>query len=150
MNKYQIVLNSKRCIGCHGCTVHCKTNKNLPLGPILCEISHTPTVYIKGVPRVEFSFRNCHQCSEPYCAIVCPVEALHKREDGIVILDQEKCIGCMACAGACPWHIPQFNPETDKMIKCDLCVDRIDQGLKPACVSRCTTHALKLVTLVEA
>ena len=149
MNKYMIHLNTKRCIGCHGCEVHCKTSKNLPFGPILCEIDHNPIKSIKGVPKTEFSFRSCYQCDDPKCADICPVDALSKREDGIVMLDQETCIGCMACVGACPWGIPQMNPATGKMIKCDFCVDRLDAGLKPACVTKCTTHALKFVTLAE-
>lgn len=147
MNKYAIVLNSRRCIGCNGCVVHCKTNKQLPLGPILCEISHLPIVPLKGGPKTEFSFRSCYQCEAPYCAIICPTDALSKREDGIVVLDQDKCIGCMSCAGACPWGVPQLNPVTNKMVKCDYCVDRIDRDLKPACVTKCTTHALKFVTV---
>ena len=149
MNKYMIYLNTKRCIGCHGCEVHCKTNKNLPLGPILCEIGHKTLKSIKGMPKTEFSFRSCYQCDDPLCASICPVDAISKREDGIVVVDQEKCIGCMACTGACPWMIPQHNPLTNKMVKCDYCVDRIDAGLKPACITKCTTHALKLVTLSE-
>jgi Fe-S-cluster-containing dehydrogenase component len=149
MNKYMIYLNTRRCIGCHGCEVHCKDNKKLPFGPILCEIDHKPLKSIKGVPKTEFTFRSCYQCDDPYCAHICPTNALSKREDGIVMLDVEACIGCMACAGACPWGIPQFNPATNKMVKCDYCVDRLDQGLKPACVTKCTTHALKFVTLQE-
>lgn len=149
MNKYMIYLNSRRCIGCHACEVHCKTNKRLPFGPILCEIDHSPPKSIKGVPTTEFTFRSCYQCEDPSCARICPVNALFKREDGIVALDVDKCIGCMACSGACPWGIPQFNPANQKMIKCDYCVDRLEQGLKPACVTKCTTHALKLVRIAE-
>lgn len=149
MNKYTIILNSRRCIGCNGCVVHCKTNKQLPLGPMLCEVNHLPTTPLKGIPKTEFSFRSCYQCEDPYCAIICPVNALSKREDGIVVLDIDACIGCMACAGACPWGVPQLNPANNKMIKCDYCADRIDIGLRPACVSKCTTHALKFVTITE-
>ena len=149
MNKYTIHLNTKRCIGCHGCEVHCKTNKNLPIGPILCEISHEPLKSVRGIPKTEFAFHTCYHCDEPFCVPVCPTSAMVKRADGIVYVDQEKCIGCMACAKACPWGIPQLNPESKKAIKCDYCMDRIDNGLKPACVSKCTTHALKFVALIE-
>ncbi len=150
MNKYMIYLNSRRCIGCHGCEVHCKTNKNLPVGPILCEITHEPLKAVKGVPKTEFQFRSCYHCEEPFCVDICPTKAMQKRqEDGIVFVDADKCIGCMACAGACPWGIPQLNPETGKAVKCDYCMDRVDAGLKPACVTKCTTHALKFVTMQE-
>jgi len=149
VNKYMIYLNSRRCIGCHGCEVHCKTNKNLPVGPLLCEITHEPLKAVKGVPKTEFQFRSCYHCEEPFCVDICPTKAMIKREDGIVYVDTEKCIGCMACAGACPWGIPQLNPDTGKAIKCDYCMDRLDVGLKPACVTKCTTHALKFVTMHE-
>ncbi len=149
MNKYSIYLNSRRCIGCHGCEVHCKTNKNLPVGPLLCEITHEPLKAVKGVPKTEFHFRSCYHCEEPFCATICPTKAMQKRDDGIVFIDDEKCIGCMACAGACPWGIPQLNPATGKAVKCDYCMDRVDRGLKPACVTKCTTHALKFVTINE-
>jgi Fe-S-cluster-containing dehydrogenase component len=149
MNKYMIYLNKKRCIGCLGCEVHCKTNKNLPIGPILCEIQYLPLKLIKGVPKTEFSFRSCYHCEDPFCVPICPTSAMIKRDDGIVYIDQEKCIGCMSCAGACPWTVPQRNPETNKAVKCDYCMDRVDAGMKPACVTKCTTRALKFVTLTE-
>jgi len=149
MNKYMLYLDSKRCIGCHGCEVHCKTNKSLPVGPILCEISHDPLKAVRGVPRTEFRFRSCYHCEDPFCVPICPTNAMIKRDDGIVYIDQDTCIGCMACSGACPWNIPQMNPETGKAVKCDYCMDRIDIGLRPACVTKCTTHALKLVTMHE-
>ena len=149
MNKYMIHLDTMRCTGCHGCVVHCKTNKNLPVGPVLCEILGLPITSIKGVPKIEFTFRSCYHCDVPYCVAVCPTSAMTKREDGIVYVDQEKCIGCMACAGACPWSVPQRNPQTNKAIKCDYCMDRIDAGLRPACVTKCTNHALKFVGLTE-
>ena len=66
-----------------------------------------------------------------------------------MVVDTRRCIGCMACAGACPWGIPQHNPETNKAVKCDYCMDRLDAGLQPACVTKCTTHALKLVAMKE-
>ncbi len=147
MNKYMIYLDTKRCIGCHGCEIHCKTHKDLPVGPILCEITHLPLTLVKGVPRTEYFFRSCHHCEDPFCVTVCPASAMIKRDDGIVYIDQEKCIGCMSCAKACPWTIPQHNPLTNKAIKCDYCMDRVDEGLKPSCVSKCTAHALQFVTL---
>lgn len=150
MNKFLLYLNSKRCIGCHGCELHCKTNKGLPVGPILCEINHESLKKaVRGVPKTEFRFRSCYHCEDPYCVPVCPTGAMRKREDGIVYVDQETCIGCMACVGACPWAVPQHNPATGKVVKCDYCMDRVDAGLKPACVTRCAAHALKFVTMQE-
>ncbi len=149
MNKYMIYLNSKRCIGCHGCEVHCKVNKGLPVGSFLCEISHEQLKSVRGVPMTEFSFRSCYHCEDPNCVSACAVGAMIKRDDGIVYVDEEKCIGCMACANACPWTIPQHNPSSNKAIKCDYCMDRVDAGLNPACVAKCSTHALNFVSMQE-
>ncbi len=149
MKKYFIHLNSRRCVACHGCEVHCKVNKDLPIGPFLCEIKTTSLRKVAGIPRVEITFSHCRHCDAPLCIPVCPKDAMIKRDDGIVYIDQEKCIGCMACAMACPWHIPVKNPTRGTAIKCDFCMDRIDEGLKPACVSKCTTQALKLLILEE-
>jgi len=88
VNKYMLYFNSKRCIGCHGCEVHCKTNKDLPVGPFLCKISHEPLKTIKGVPKTEYHFRSCYHCEDPHCVPVCPKGAMKKREDGIVYVDQ--------------------------------------------------------------
>jgi Fe-S-cluster-containing dehydrogenase component len=145
-----IHLNTRRCIGCHGCEVHCKTNKRLPVGPFLCTINTTPLQAIGGIPRVEFTFNTCRHCDAPLCLPVCPTGAMVKREDGVVFIDREACIGCMACRKACPWEIPEQNPDDGKAVKCDLCIDRLDAGLKPACIAKCTTHALQLVALEPA
>jgi Fe-S-cluster-containing dehydrogenase component len=65
-----------------------------------------------------------------------------REKDGIVYVQEDLCVGCKACMIACPWTVPQWNEATGKVIKCDLCMDRVDQGLQPACVAGCTAHAL--------
>jgi Fe-S-cluster-containing dehydrogenase component len=65
-----------------------------------------------------------------------------RAKDGIVSVDEELCVGCKACMRACPWGAPQWNQESGKVVKCDYCMDRLDQGLKPACVAKCVTHCL--------
>lgn len=147
MKKYTIHLKSRRCIGCHGCEVHCKTGKGLPVGPFLCEISHPPLQKIAGTPRTEFVFSTCRHCDDPLCVQACPKAAMKQRDDGIVFIDEDTCIGCMACRTVCPWNIPEMNPASGKAVKCDLCMDRLDAGQRPACVTKCTTHALQLVCL---
>jgi Fe-S-cluster-containing dehydrogenase component len=67
---------------------------------------------------------------------------MQKRDDGIVFVDESLCVGCKSCMLACPWGAPQWNPETRKVVKCDYCMDRLDQGLLPACVNNCTTGCL--------
>jgi Fe-S-cluster-containing dehydrogenase component len=72
-----------------------------------------------------------------------------RSKDGIVFVDPSLCVGCKTCISACPWGAPQWNPETGKAVKCDYCKDRVDQGLKPACVTICTTHCLKFGRVEE-
>jgi Fe-S-cluster-containing dehydrogenase component len=74
----------------------------------------------------------------------CPVAAISKRSDGIVLFSEELCIGCKACVEACPFGAPQYSSEKDIVRACTLCVERIDQGLKPSCVHHCPTNALYL------
>jgi Fe-S-cluster-containing dehydrogenase component len=70
-------------------------------------------------------------------------------EDGIVFVDHSLCVGCKTCMSACPWGAPQWNPELGKVDKCDLCYDRVDQGLKPACATVCSTHCIHFGTPEE-
>jgi formate dehydrogenase iron-sulfur subunit len=135
------------CIGCAACEVACKIENEVPLG-----IRRRKVVAVeKGeYPEVEKYFVSmaCMHCNNPPCQAVCPVKTISKRDDdGIVLVNKNKCIGCGYCLYACPFGAPQF-PETGlfgskgKMDKCTFCTQRIDRGEKPACVTACTTKAL--------
>ncbi len=140
-----------RCIGCHTCVVACKDWHDLP-----AEHTHWRRVSTYeegkfpevGVYHVSVS---CNHCERPACAEACPEEAIYKREaDGVVLVDAEKCTACHACEdachaceGACPYGAIQFRPEEgSKAEKCCFCVDRIDGGETPICVSACPMRAL--------
>jgi Fe-S-cluster-containing dehydrogenase component len=98
---------------------------------------------VGGVPRAAYIFMSCFHCEKPWCVAACPTKAMQKRpEDGIVFVDHEICVGCKACIRACPWGAPQWHKEAKKVVKCDYCKDRVDQGLKPACVTICITGSL--------
>ena len=145
MSQYVLFQDIDRCIGCYSCEVHCKANKGLPDGPRLCRIYQVGPRTVDRVPRIAFPFMACFHCETPWCVPVCPTGAMQKRpKDGIVFVDEDKCIGCRQCMYACPWGVPQWNPETRKVVKCDLCKDRIDEGLQPACVTKCITGCLYL------
>jgi anaerobic dimethyl sulfoxide reductase subunit B (iron-sulfur subunit) len=85
---------------------------------------------------------SCNHCEDPICVKNCPTQALFKRADGIVQIDQNLCIGCKYCSWVCPYGAPQFNPEKGVMGKCDFCADYIDQGKNPSCVDACPMRAL--------
>lgn len=84
----------------------------------------------------------CRHCGRPPCIDACPVGAISKRSDGIVLFNEELCIGCKVCIEACPFGAPQYNSERDIVEACNLCVERVDQGLEPSCVQNCPTGAL--------
>lgn len=130
------------CIGCRACEGACKQEFNLPVG-----VRRRRVITQEGGkypnPYRYFVTMSCNHCAEPACLKACPVEAIYKREeDGIVLVDQEKCVGCQRCRWACPYGAPQYNPETKKIDKCTMCVHRLEKGLKPACVITCMGLAL--------
>jgi anaerobic dimethyl sulfoxide reductase subunit B (iron-sulfur subunit) len=87
----------------------------------------------------------CLHCVEPACLDACPVEAISKRaEDGLVLVDEELCIGCQSCAEVCPFDVPQFD-DTETMRKCDLCRSQNLAGASPPCVDTCPGKALSLM-----
>ncbi|MBF0525834.1 MAG: 4Fe-4S binding protein [Deltaproteobacteria bacterium] len=143
MSKYALYQDVDRCIGCYSCEAHCKVNKTLPIGPRLCRIIPVGPKLVNNLPRMSYSFMPCFHCEKAWCVAVCPTGAMQYRaKDGIVFADPELCIGCKACISACPWGAPQWNQETGKVVKCDYCMDRVDAGLEPACVSKCVTKCL--------
>lgn len=144
MSKYYLLQDSERCIGCLGCQVHCKTNKGLGIGPALCLNASVGPMDMNGIPYVRFLFMPCFHCEEPWCLKACPTGAVKKRpSDGIVYIEAALCIGCKCCITACPWGACQWNPELHKAVKCDYCLERLDAGLKPACVTKCLTQCLE-------
>ncbi|MFX1385661.1 MAG: 4Fe-4S dicluster domain-containing protein [Promethearchaeota archaeon] len=148
MKQIGFYFDQTRCIGCFTCSIACKDWHDIPAGPInrirLTEIEKGtyPNLFLTYLALA------CNHCVDPPCVKACPVGAITKREeDGIVIVNSKKCIGkeqCGAkCLKVCPWDAPQFGPEdNDKMDKCDLCLDRIEQGQQTICVEACPMYAL--------
>jgi Fe-S-cluster-containing dehydrogenase component len=151
MSGYYIEQDQKRCIGCHACEVHCKTAHDVPVGPRRCRIVPVGPKQVRGVPRMSFVFMPCFHCEKPWCVAACPTGAMQKRaRDGIVFVEPSRCVGCKSCITACPWGSPQWDAGAGTVTKCDYCMGRIDRGLEPACVTKCTARALRWTTPGEA
>ncbi|RMD99986.1 MAG: 4Fe-4S dicluster domain-containing protein, partial [Calditrichaeota bacterium] len=138
---FGFVIDNRKCIGCHACTVACKAEHDVPLG-----VNRTWVKYIeKGEfpnTRRLFSVMRCNHCEDAPCVEICPVTALYIRPDGIVDFDNRRCIGCKSCMQACPYDALYIDPETHTAAKCNYCAHRIDIGLEPACVNVCPEHAI--------
>ncbi|MBW2010143.1 MAG: 4Fe-4S binding protein [Deltaproteobacteria bacterium] len=144
MGDYCIYTDPEKCIACHACEVQCKVKNNVPRGANLGQLVIMGPKLVNGVPKMSSVFIPCFQCENAWCVNACPTGAIRRREkDGIIYIVEELCVGCKACILACPWKIPQWNSKTGKVIKCDMCMDRIDEGKIPACVAACPTNALQ-------
>lgn len=151
------IIDLTRCVGCHACAVACKAENNTAPARSPLEVRNGMAVQVNyrrvlvrdsGLypnPVRTFVTSACNHCEEPACMKSCPVDAISKRADGLVLIDYDKCVGCKYCLWACPYGAPQFNEGTKKVEKCTFCVHRIDAGLPPACVTTCTGRALTFV-----
>ena len=167
MSEMAILFDSSKCTACKGCQVACKCWNNLPSPTELnaCADSFTGTYQnppdINGDPRLIITFderetdtqkgiawafgrRACQHCTNAGCVSVCPSGALyHDEETGMVIVDESKCIGCQRCSSACPYSVPRYHGPKGTINKCTGCIDRIQNGMEPACVATCQPNALQ-------
>jgi len=142
MAELSLLINKDLCIGCQTCEIACKQENNLGVGPRWIRVIEIGPKEIGGNLKMDYFPMRCLHCAKPACQEACPTGAINKRKDGIVLIDFEICSGCKACIQACPFGAPQMNPELNVVGKCTLCVHRIEQGLKPACVIACPTQAI--------
>jgi Fe-S-cluster-containing dehydrogenase component len=160
--RYGMVIDLKKCMGCNSCTLACRMEHGTPAGILYhqvkkYEIGKYPSAKLRFLPTP------CMHCEEPACIKVCPTGATYKREDGLVMIDEKKCMGCRYCVIACPYdsrrYIPEivnyyggdsvtpfekvkrknFTPGT--VVKCNFCAQRLETGRLPACVERCPAQA---------
>lgn len=162
MKKNELVklIDTTKCTACRGCQVACKQWNEMPAkrthnfgsyqNPADLEwntwtlIRFQEHVDSNGTLKWLFRKDGCMHCTDAACVKVCPSSALHYTEFGTVGLNSALCIGCKECISACPFSIPKYNPATDKILKCDLCYDRLRDGEVPACVKSCPTGALTI------
>lgn len=139
--QYGFVIDQRRCIGCHACTVACKSENDVPLGDFRTWVKYGEVGSFPQVRR-HFAVLRCNQCTDAPCVTICPVTALDKRVDGIVDLDKDICIGCKACMQACPYDALYLNEDSGGAEKCHFCAHRVEKGLKPACEIVCPEEAI--------
>ncbi len=154
---YAFILDASACSGCKACQVACKDKNQLPTGVLWRRVfeiaggawTQEGAAWSSTVFAYNLSL-SCNHCIHPKCAGVCPVDAYSVRDDGIVILDSSKCIGCGYCAWACPYDAPQYDRAAGRMTKCDFCYGNLDMGLPPACVSACPLRVLDYAEVVDS
>lgn len=140
--QYGFLMDHRRCIGCHACTVACKSENDVPVGSFRTWVKYTEAGVFPTVKR-HFSVLRCNHCSKAPCVTICPVNALEKRaSDGIVDIDKQACIGCRACMQACPYDAIYLNEDTGSVEKCHFCAHRVENRLEPACVIVCPVQAI--------
>ncbi len=139
--KYGFVIDNRKCIGCHACTVACKSEHDVAVGVNRTWVKQVEKGSYPNTRRV-FSVMRCNHCTDAPCVEICPTQALFIREDGIVDFDNDRCIGCKSCMQACPYDALYIDPDTHTAAKCNYCAHRIDVGLEPACVNVCPEHAI--------
>jgi anaerobic dimethyl sulfoxide reductase subunit B (iron-sulfur subunit) len=145
MSQVGFYFNEKRCIKCHACEIACKLWNGVEIGPRWRTVVKVGTGKYPDVKEINVSLA-CMHCGNPPCRDACPVKAITKRvEDGVVIVDKGKCIGCGYCIWACPFNAPQIGKD-NKMQKCHFCQDR-PNGLPRACEEICPTKAIRSGTM---
>lgn len=138
--RYAMVIDVRKCVGCMSCMATCKMENAVPLESFrswvdMAEKGTYPQVNRTYMPKL------CNHCEDAPCVEVCPTKASYRREDGVVLVDESKCIGCGYCIEACPYHARFMNGARSVADKCTFCADRADEGLEPACVRNCMGKA---------
>ena len=138
--RFAMAMDTRLCVGCNACVLACKGENAVPDG--FCRDWIVEEV--RGVfPRLTAELRSerCNHCSNAPCVDACPTGASHIADGGVVLVNQEKCTGCTACIGACPYDARYVHP-SGHVEKCTFCLHRVRAGKLPACVEICPTTAL--------
>ncbi len=155
VTQYAFFVNSDACSGCKTCQVACKDRYDLPPGihwRRVIEIAaggwqQIDGAWVSTVVAYNLSVA-CHHCVEPLCADACPSDAIWKREDGLVFIDESRCTRCYKCRSACPYDAIRYDPGPG-VSKCHFCPDELAAGRPPICVAACPNRALDFGDLGE-
>lgn len=150
-SNYFLYIDPTRCTGCKACEIACAVEHSLSkniYGAVLETPKPRPRVSVIPVDEIRVPMQ-CRHCEDAPCMAICPTKALYRSENGFVVVDEMKCIGCRMCVVACPFGHPAFDYERKIVLKCDGCTERVSEGKVPACVEACPTGALIFGTLDE-
>ncbi|MEM2910180.1 MAG: 4Fe-4S dicluster domain-containing protein [Nitrososphaerota archaeon] len=143
--RYAMLIDSSRCYGCMACVVTCAAENNVPIGFFRTWVER----FVKPTGAVIFVPKQCNHCEDPPCVRPCPTRATFRDPNGLVLIDDNLCIGCGACVQACPYGARFPNPVKGTADKCTFCYHRLNKGLLPACVETCPTGARIFGSLTE-
>jgi Fe-S-cluster-containing dehydrogenase component/formate-dependent nitrite reductase membrane component NrfD len=141
LTKLGFVIDHRKCIGCHACTLACKSENDVPVGTFRTWVKYIEKGEFPNTRRY-FTVLRCNHCTDAPCVTICPTVALYKRPDGIVDFNGDRCIGCKSCMQACPYDALYIDPNTHTAAKCHFCAHRTEIGLQPACVVVCPEQAI--------
>jgi Fe-S-cluster-containing dehydrogenase component len=146
-----LLIDIDSCVRCHACEIACRQEHNLTVetGPGWCRIMTVGPRLVEGKLHMDFVPVTCFHCDEPACAAACPSNAISRGDNGLVVIDDKACSGCILCLNACPYGCMSFNKVKSVAGHCDLCRGRVEAGIEPACVQHCIGGALQLVTAGE-
>jgi Fe-S-cluster-containing dehydrogenase component len=146
-----LLIDIDSCVRCHACEIACRQEHDLSVetGSCWCRIMTVGPRSLEGKLHMDFVPIMCLHCNEPACAAVCPSNAISRNNDGLVLVDEKACIGCKLCLNACPYGCMSFNAREHVAGHCDLCRERVELGIEPACVQHCIGGALQSVTVEE-
>ncbi|MEG0071116.1 MAG: 4Fe-4S dicluster domain-containing protein [Raoultibacter sp.] len=138
--RFGMLIDLSLCVGCNACVVACKMENDVPLTCFNTWIEswdagEYPNVFRANMPKL------CNHCKDAPCVRVCPTAASYVTDEGVVLVDESRCIGCKYCLAACPYQVRWQEPDKGHVDKCTFCYHRTSQGMLPACVSTCITHA---------
>ena len=142
-----LLLDLDACVRCYACEIACRQENNLGVGSHSrwCRVLTIEPRMIDDEMHTDFIPVMCFNCEDPICAYYCPVDAISRREDGLVIINGNICNGCRQCVYGCSYGAMYFNEESKIAGNCNLCLTRTEFGIEPSCVQHCIGGALRFV-----
>ena len=141
----RLVMHIERCVGCHTCEIECaiahSASKNLAT-IVMSGEKPGYRVFVEAYMSRSIPV-HCSHCQKAACMLACPTHAIHRDDEhGPVLFDRSRCIGCRMCVHACPFGVLTVDSSGRTVLKCDLCIERLAEGMEPACVAGCPTRAV--------